>query len=154
MLSFLENDFLQMSQENGFWPVCIRTCLFKSLRRKKLRPQNEHTCSLGISSGWPRICERRYWYCLPWSWWPTTVNEFDLTFGASDTTKSSAFASAVFSLPFSVERCGSVLGYSLRSSLIRLRIVCRYNANSVSRYMRQTYGQRSFPDVFCLTLCG
>ena len=27
-------------------------------------------------------------------------------------------------------------------------------ANNVSRYMRQTYGQRSFPDVFFLTLWG
>ena len=36
------------------------------------------------------------------------------------------FASAVLSLPFSVERCGSVLNCSLRSSLIWPCIVCRY----------------------------
>ena len=53
-------------------------------------------------------------------------SQFDSTFGASDTTKSSAFTSAVLSLPFSVERCGSVLSCSLRNSLIWLRIVCRY----------------------------
>ena len=75
-------------------------------------------------------------------------------FGASDTTKSSAFCVccvvlAIFGRTLWV-RVGLLLKEQSDLAPHRLQI----NAHTVSRYMRQTYGQRYFPDVFFLTLWG
>ena len=75
-------------------------------------------------------------------------SQFDLTFGASDMTKSPAFCVCCVVLAI----CGRTLwvrvGLLLKeqSDLAPHRL--QIYANNVSRYMRQTYGQRSFPDVW------
>ena len=76
-------------------------------------------------------------------------SQFDLTFGASDTTKSSAFCvccvfPAIFGLTLWVRFGQSDLAPH------RLQIY----AINVSRYMRQTYGLRSFPDVLYMKFWG
>ena len=81
-------------------------------------------------------------------------SQFDLTFGASDATKSSVFCVccvvlAIFGRMLWV-RVGLLLKEQSDLAVHRLSI----NANNVSRYMLQTYGQRSFPDAFFLTLWG
>ena len=45
-----------------------------------------------------------------------------------------------------------IITNSIKVDLVPKRL--QIYANNVSRYMRQRYGQRSFPDVFLLTLWG